>query len=882
MDVSARARARVDAMPASSALLLQPDSRLDSPLDLDERSQRHRGSSASDGRDVRDGAVESLSQQLQSRSSPTAASVESFSSYINKDAPLFQQRSSSPRAEDQLRDHSDPASHTGSPRLHPRHLVSTPVVSRDAFRHRRHWADSDPSHPSAGVMSIEHLHNTSQTPHHLSQHAHLKPGAHQRIALAISAAHRAADRSALPASPTPAIDVNRLSVSNLAQKNQEDDERDPTYRDPRMRAPASLIDDSFESTASVVGEDAKNEIRRRRRTRPDEANLLAQVYATNAFPDHETRLFLANRVGMSVRAVSVWFQNRRQAEKKRSGRYGGSGIAPNAGAAPSTGQSTPAVESTPAKPSATVLAQRKPLGNASENAASAPKRSEPVEMSDMSSDNKENIPPWLVARATTSRHPPLEPLKRQTPAKPCKDTLDESAPASTPRDLRQAVGPQGMGIAHVEVDACTPKTTLSRHRSTPRLSLDDVLSGRSQTLRRAATERAPLAALTAEEGLDTILPPPKLLSRASSASSLSLLTTSGGRASIGNITATPTAASPAASQSESLTSSLPPQLTAVLQRQGIIAGVDPAQGQVERSGLLGMMPSSSVSSSEADASHDTRDEEDEERTLKLIAQRRAAKGQESRADAREAIANVGGGDAVKKVVGLAPARAVSLDWAAGRDRASTTALPVGTPLSRSVSMRLPTASTPLSTRAPGSAPETAAGDKRKRPSARSLSATDLTRRLQDAKRKTDRPATRKKPARVDENIAPTAQLETAKRRRVEELPPFGGIGMVSPMLSRSFAYPSRPVGLTATPQYVRAVSTPFARRWDLHTPSRVLGDRTNFTPAPTAQAFSHDDSGFFDCDSPQKRDDPNDHQAAELLLGLGKSAVDSRDSSASQ
>jgi hypothetical protein len=102
------------------------------------------------------------------------------------------------------------------------------------------------------------------------------------------------------------------------------------------------------------------------------------------------------------------------------------------------------------------------------------------------------------------------------------------------------------------------------------------------------------------------------------------------------------------------------------------------------------------------------------------------------------------------------------------------------------------------------------------------------------------------------------------------------------MLSRSFAYPSRPVGLTATPQYVRAVSTPFARRWDLHTPSRVLGDRTNFTPAPTAQAFSHDDSGFFDCDSPQKRDDPNDHQAAELLLGLGKSAVDSRDSSASQ
>ncbi len=575
--------------------------------------------------------------------------------------------------------------------------------------------------------------------------------------------------------------------------------------------------------------------------------------------------------------MSVWFQNRRQAEKKRSGRYGGSGIAP--GATPGTGQSTPALESTPAKPSATVVAQRKPLGNASENAAAAIKRSEPVEISDMSSDNKENIPPWLVARATSSRPPLLEPLKRQTPAKP-KDTHTASKAASTPRDLRQDVGPQGMGIAHVEVDAPAPKT-MSRHRSTPRLSLDDVLSGRSQTLRRAATERAPLAALTAEDGLDTILPPPKLLSRASSASSLSLLTTSGGRASIGNITAIPAAASPPASQSESLTSSLPPQLTAVLQRQGIIAGVDRAQSHVERSGLLGMMPSSSVSSSEADVGNDAREEEDEERTLKLIAQRRAAKGQEQRADAREAIASVGADAAVgKKVVGLAPARAVSLDWAAGRDRASTSALPVsigGTPLSRSVSMRLPTASTPLSTRAGGSAPETAA-DKRKRPTARSLSATDLTRRLQDAKRKTGA-AARKKPACVDENTAPTAPMESAKRRRVEEAPAFGS--MVSPMLSRSLAYPTRPVGLTATPQYVRAVSTPFARRWDLHTPSRVLGDRTNFTPAP-AQAFSHDDSGFFDCHSPPKRDDPNDHQAAELLLGLGKSAVDSRDSSASQ
>lgn len=66
---------------------------------------------------------------------------------------------------------------------------------------------------------------------------------------------------------------------------------------------------------------ASHEKKRRRRTRPHEVNILMSAYVRNAFPSENKRSELARMVGMSTRAVSVWFQNRRQAEKKRSQRY---------------------------------------------------------------------------------------------------------------------------------------------------------------------------------------------------------------------------------------------------------------------------------------------------------------------------------------------------------------------------------------------------------------------------------------------------------------------------------------------------------------------------------------------------------------------------------
>uniref|UniRef100_V5F331 Homeobox domain-containing protein n=2 Tax=Kalmanozyma brasiliensis (strain GHG001) TaxID=1365824 RepID=V5F331_KALBG len=982
-----------------------------------------------------------------------------------------------------------------------------------------------------GVMSIEHLHSTpAPLPVRPSQHAVTERGLERdrNQGAALDDTETAApmmDTNRVPASPSRAIDINRLSAANLAQQDLENED----IRDLLSQGPGSILaDDSFESIGSVMGDDSKNEIRRRRRTRPDEANLLAQVYAKNPFPDHETRLFLANRVGMSVRAVSVWFQNRRQAEKKRSGRYGGSGAAQTT-AAPRvpSGVQAPAAAEGPLSRPPIIPSQRVPFGNASANGAGPAKVFDPQEIKDLSSNNKENIPPWLAGRdARAPLQHQMEQVKRGTPL---TSLLKKEVTAARPvaHDLRQAVGPDGAGIAvhRVEVDNVAPvqaaakvdrvvgvdsaKTSLSRHRSAPRMSLEDVLGGRSKSLRRSATEHvaAPLANASSEmeeEQLDTILPPPKLLSRASSASNLSLMTTSGGRASIGSLDlrkeSTPTAA--AKDVKPSLTSSLPPKLTAALQRQGIIA-MHPATNEqaVRGKGLLQMMPSSSASSSEADAlfgNDQRRDgDEDEERTLKMIAQRRAAKAQaaalakaqEAReraassnsavapvpmdpgcADARQAIvqqaqASSGSSSLVidgasiesfpKKsssaVVGLGPARQLSLDWAAGRDRAATSALPNsigGTPLSRSVSARQltvpgPNESTPIAEqRKVTSMSEPKRKVDASKPSRRSLSATDLTRRLQEAKRKGDTAqrsvsAGRKRTAAAaaapdvrDENVDPASAIKSAtqaaqpvKRRRAQledivlassmaepALPSKShasfSAGMpapASPLLSsRPFAshasFPSasrsmptmvipstpqstslysstlplstrserfRAIGASPAGSLGRSISANYAshrhaiprasaardsagpnRAWDLgharaysngedgwtprstmsqplpaSTPSRVLGDRTNFGSTPSHHRthlpgnssgdspFVHDDSGFFEGMSDDEQPLPrqaagakskggkglsprkaslrrsgesgDDHQAAELLLGLGKT-VDSRDSSSSQ
>ncbi|KAG0263756.1 hypothetical protein BG011_008082 [Mortierella polycephala] len=58
--------------------------------------------------------------------------------------------------------------------------------------------------------------------------------------------------------------------------------------------------------------------KRRRRTNREELEILEDAFAKNLLPDAATRQELGERLGMNVRAVQIWFQNRRQTLRKKS------------------------------------------------------------------------------------------------------------------------------------------------------------------------------------------------------------------------------------------------------------------------------------------------------------------------------------------------------------------------------------------------------------------------------------------------------------------------------------------------------------------------------------------------------------------------------------
>ncbi|GAA5875256.1 hypothetical protein JCM16303_000557 [Sporobolomyces ruberrimus] len=83
-------------------------------------------------------------------------------------------------------------------------------------------------------------------------------------------------------------------------------------------------------TASALENDAvgtaENPLipKRRRRTTPAELAILEQEYHLNQRPDQPERAKIALRLGMTNRAIQVWYQNRRQKDKKDSSSNAGS------------------------------------------------------------------------------------------------------------------------------------------------------------------------------------------------------------------------------------------------------------------------------------------------------------------------------------------------------------------------------------------------------------------------------------------------------------------------------------------------------------------------------------------------------------------------------
>lgn len=65
-----------------------------------------------------------------------------------------------------------------------------------------------------------------------------------------------------------------------------------------------------------AGSDSLNK-KKRQRTSPEQLAILEQIFQTDKMPNQQTRVHLADQLGMSSRRVQIWFQNKR-AKVKRS------------------------------------------------------------------------------------------------------------------------------------------------------------------------------------------------------------------------------------------------------------------------------------------------------------------------------------------------------------------------------------------------------------------------------------------------------------------------------------------------------------------------------------------------------------------------------------
>jgi len=88
--------------------------------------------------------------------------------------------------------------------------------------------------------------------------------------------------------------------------------------------------------------------KKRQRTSPDQLEILERIFQTDKMPNQQTRVQLADQLGMSSRRVQIWFQNKRAKVKRSSSRPDGEECA----SPDSLSQSTSSLSSsTPSSPS---------------------------------------------------------------------------------------------------------------------------------------------------------------------------------------------------------------------------------------------------------------------------------------------------------------------------------------------------------------------------------------------------------------------------------------------------------------------------------------------------------------------------------------------------
>lgn len=109
--------------------------------------------------------------------------------------------------------------------------------------------------------------------------------------------------------------------------------------------------------------------KKRQRTSPDQLAILEQIFQTDKMPNQQTRVQLADQLGMSSRRVQIWFQNKRAKVKRSVSKPDGECSSPSG----SLGQSSSSISppSSPSSPSEP-LADESPIQSPSLSPVVAP------------------------------------------------------------------------------------------------------------------------------------------------------------------------------------------------------------------------------------------------------------------------------------------------------------------------------------------------------------------------------------------------------------------------------------------------------------------------------------------------------------------------------
>lgn len=91
--------------------------------------------------------------------------------------------------------------------------------------------------------------------------------------------------------------------------------------------------------------------KKRQRTSPDQLAILEEIFQTDKMPNQQTRVQLADQLGMSSRRVQIWFQNKRAKVKRGSSRPDGECPSPNSLSQSTSSLSPSSSPSSPCSPS---------------------------------------------------------------------------------------------------------------------------------------------------------------------------------------------------------------------------------------------------------------------------------------------------------------------------------------------------------------------------------------------------------------------------------------------------------------------------------------------------------------------------------------------------